>query len=287
MMRTIILSDISETSNSIIPYGLHIGKHTQTKVDVLHCFNPVIVQGYYSPYSDSQSITPGKKLSHDEVLQREKGIINDKLSQLLSKEASLLNYPLRVYTITEIGDTNDCISGIIKKHNNPLIITGTKPASSMTSNLKDLLKILFNYNVMIMIIPPGKKFIKPKTCCLLTNLDAEGNSTIKKLFEWLDPLVTKVFTSAVVRFNQRSNHDKAKNDWKKALQPYSDKTDITSLAVTYVDDLNIAFEHICGRKNFDMIIMPKNRDSFFSEYLFHDDNAKQLTESLNKPVLLY
>lgn len=287
MMRTIIVSDITETSNSIIPYGLNIGKHTQTKVDIMHCFDPVIVQGPYSPFSDSQSITPGQKLSHEETLQKEKGVINDKLSQFLSKEASALNYPLRVYTITEVGDANSCISGQIKKHKNPLVVTGTKPASSMTVNLRELLKVLFNYNVMVMIIPPGKKFIKPDTCCLLTDLYTEGNSKLKTLFDWINPMVTKVYTSAVVRFNHKSNYEKAIQDWKTALQPYSDKTDISSLGITHVDDLNIAFEHICDRKNLDMIIMPKNSESFFSEYLLNDDNAKRLTESLNKPILLY
>jgi len=38
-MRTIIVSDITETSNSIITYGLNIGKHTQTKADIIHCFD--------------------------------------------------------------------------------------------------------------------------------------------------------------------------------------------------------------------------------------------------------
>jgi hypothetical protein len=286
-MRMIIVSDISETSQSIIPYGLNVGKFTQTKVDILHCFDPAIVQGSYSPYSDSQSITPGEKLSHEEILKREKGIISDKLSRFLSREASVLNYPLRVNTITDIGDIESCITEQIKNHENPLIITGTKPGGSMTVGLQELLKVIFKLNVMIMIIPPGKKFIKPNTCWLVTDLYAEGNGKIKKLFDWINPLVTKVITSVVVRVNSRNNNKKEINDWKAVLQPYADKVDIEALEIFHVCNMHTCFDSICGAKSPHMAVLPKNKSSFFLKYLLAHNNAKKLTESINIPVLLY
>ena len=286
-MRTIIISDITETSQSIIPYGLNVGKFTQTKVDILHCVDPVIIHGKYSPYSDSQSITPGQKLSHEEILHREKGIINDKLSRFLSREASVLNYPLRVNTITEIGDIESCITEQIEKHENPLIITGTKPGGSMTVDLQELLKIIVKHNAMIMIIPPGKKFDQPDTCWLVTDLYAEGNSKIKKLFDWINPLASKVLTSVVVRVNSKSNHKKEISDWKTVLLPYADKTDIETLEVFYVSNLYACFADICDRKNYKMAVLPKNKNSFFSKYLLAHNNSKKLTETINIPVLLY
>lgn len=286
-MRTIIISDISETADSIIPYGLNVGKYTQTKVDILHCFDPEILQGPYSPYSDSQSITPGEKFSHEEILHREKGIINEKLSRLLSREASVLNYPLRVNTITEIGDIESCITEQIKNHENPLIITGTKPGGSMTVGLQELLEVIFKHNVMVMIVPPGTKFIQPNACWLVTDLYAEGNNKIKKLFDWINPLVKKVLTSVVVRVNPKSKRYKEIDEWRAVLQPYAEKADISALEIIHVCDMNMAFESICGRKSHQMAILPKNSNSFFSEYLLTDNNAKKLTESINNPVLLY
>jgi hypothetical protein len=287
MMRTIIISDITETSESIIPYGLNVAKYAETKVDVVHYFDPALVQGVYSPISDSQSITSGQKLSHEEILHREKGITHDKISLLLSREASALNYPLRVNTITEIGDTEKTISSQVKEYDNSLVITGPKPGSSMAVNLQELLLMIRNLDVRILIVPPGKKFIKPNTCCLVTDLLAEGNTKIKKLFHWINPLVTKIFTSAVVRINPYTNHEKDVEEWKAAINPYAEKVHSASPVIIHVDDIDIAFDGICERKNPDMVVLPKNKNSYFSQYLFADHNVKKLIESIRIPVLLY
>ncbi len=287
MMRTVIISDITETSHSIIPYGLNIGKHTETKVDILHCFDPSIIQGTYSPYSDSQSVTPDRKLTHEEILDREKGITSNKLSHFLSREASVLNYPLRVNTVTEIGDIENCIAKQIKDIENPLVVTATRPGRSMVVDFQELLEVLFELDTMILIIPPGKKFTQPDKCCLVTDLQEETNKKTEKLFKWIDPLVTRVLTSAVVRVNHNSRHDNEIIKWKAALQPYAHITDIEALEVVHIDDMNIAFESICNRKGPDMAALPKNKNSFFSEYLLSGNNTQKLAETANIPLLLY
>jgi len=286
-MRTIIVSDISETSESIIPYGLNIGKYTQTRVDLFHGIDPSIVQGKYSSISDSQSITPGQKLSHEEILHREMGIIDGKLSMLLSRQASMLNYPLRINTVTEIGDTESTITNQIEKYENPLVITGTKPGSSMVVNLQELLLLIRRLDVRVLIVPPGQKFRMPNTCCLVTDLYAEGNNKIEKLFQWLSPLVKKFFTSAVVKIDSNKNRNKEISEWISAIQPYIEKAQIGTPEIVHIDYMNIAFESICNRKSPDLIVLPKNKDSHFSKYLFNDDNLVKLVESVKLPVLLY
>jgi len=44
-MKTIIMSDSGSKSESIIPYGLNIGKHTETAGDIVHIINPRTQQG--------------------------------------------------------------------------------------------------------------------------------------------------------------------------------------------------------------------------------------------------
>lgn len=56
-MKTIIISDIEGKSESIIPYGLHIRKHTRSEADILHIIDPRKQQGTGSSYADSKSIT--------------------------------------------------------------------------------------------------------------------------------------------------------------------------------------------------------------------------------------
>ncbi len=286
-MRTIIISDITETSDTIIPYGLNIGKCSETKVDVVHYLDPILVQGVYSSISDSQSITPGQKLSHDEILHREKEITHGKISRLLSREASALNYPLRVNTITDVGDTETFITKLINEYENPLIITGINPGSSMAVDLQELLLMIRDLDVKLLIVPSGKKFGKPNTCCLVTDLLPEGNTKIKKLFEWISPLVSKVFTSAVVKIDSSASHANEMAEWKNSLQPYAKKLHSTTPEIVHVDYMDVAFESICNRKNPDMVVLPKNKNSHFSQYLFSNNNVKKLLESINTPMLLY
>lgn len=286
-MRTIIISDITETSDSIIPYGLNVGKHTETRVDILHYFDPRLVHGKYTSISDSQSITPGEKLSHEEILHREKEITHAEIEKLLSKEASRLNYPLRINTITGIEEPEYAIPDQIKKHENPLIITGTAPGSSMASDLQDLLNLILKTDVRILILPPGKKFVKPGRCCLVTDLTSETNKKLAKLFSWLSPLASKIYTSAVVNtgLNSRGNHKM--EEWKKALAPYQDKIKSNSTEILYIDEMNIAFENICDHKIPNMVALPKNKDTHLTKYLFADNKVKKLIEQIEIPVLLY
>ena len=286
-MISVIVSDITETPDSIIPFGLNVGKYTETRVDIVHYFDPSHLQGVYSPFSDSQSITPGQKLSHEEILARETGITERKLKLLLSREASVLNYPLRVNTITETGDTHHCFSSLIETRDNPLFITGTKPGRSMAENLQELIIMLWKLDVMILIVPPGKRFKKPDTCCLVTDLKTEGNSKVENLFQWISPLTKRVYTSAVVKTGSNSSFEKEIEDWKIALQPYAEKVHLATPEIVYIDFPNIAFEHICERKSPEMIVLPKNKNSHFSQYLFENHNAKKLIEFMDVPLLLY
>lgn len=286
-MRTIIISDITETSDSIIPYGLNMGKHTETRVDILHYIDPRLVHGKYTSISDSQSVTPGEKLSHKEILRREKEITQAWLDKLLSKEASRLNYPLRVNTVTEIENPEEAIAEQIKKNDNPIIITGTTPGSSMASDLQELLNLILKTDVKILIIPPGRKFVKPGKCCLVTDLTSEANKKLKDLFSWLNPLVSRVYTSAVVNVGFNIRNNRKMEEWNKALTPYDDKTNSNTTGVLYIDEVEVAFENICEHKNPDMIVLPKNKNTHLSQYLFAQNNVKRLTEQIKIPVLLY
>ncbi len=286
-MRTIIISDITETEKSIIPYGLNIGKHTETRVDILHYYDPVIVHGTYSPVSDSQSITPGEKLSHEEILFREKEITGARIDKLLSREGSRLNYPLRINPTVEIADPDSAIIEKIGKHNNILVITGTTPSHSMADSLEDLLTILCKTDAKILIVPPGKKFAKPAKCCLVTDLTSPANQKLKTLFQWINPLFEKVYTSAVVQLERNPLQKQQLEEWKQALMPYNEKLNSDASEVVRIDESGIAFENICRHKCPDMVIFPKNEKSHFSPYLFADNNLKRFSEKFDIPVMLY
>ncbi len=286
-MRTIIISDITETEESIIPYGLNVGKHTQTRVDILHYFDPKLVHGTYSPVSDSQSITPGEKFSHEEILQREKEITRAKIDKLLSKEGSRLNFPLRINTFTDIADPDSAITEKIEEHNNPLVITGMNPSQSMVNGLEDLLALLQNSGVRVLILPAGKKFVKPVKCCMVTDLVPVENPKLEKLFQWIEPLVEKIYTSAVTTTESNPYQKEQLEEWKQALRPYKEKLHSDASEVVRIDESGIAIESICRHKSPDMVVFPFNGKSHFSRYVLAENNLRNFLERFGIPVLLY
>ena len=84
-MRIIIISDVKGQTQSIIPYGLDLAKYLESEVEIFHLVDSRIQQGVSSVYGDSHSITPGKKLSHPEIIEREKQQIEKELDQMLSQ----------------------------------------------------------------------------------------------------------------------------------------------------------------------------------------------------------
>ncbi len=164
-MRTIIISDITESKETIIPYGLNIGKHTDTRVEILHFVDSRLVQGKYSSRSDSQTITIGEKLSYEEILHREKVSIESQMDKLLSKEASRLNFPVRYNQMIRIGQLEGSLAETIDLYENSLLVTSTRPGYSMATSLDDLLSEAMDLDALILVVPAEMKFINQKKPC--------------------------------------------------------------------------------------------------------------------------
>ncbi len=126
-MKTIIISDINGKSESIIPYGLTLAKMLESEVDVIHAIDSRLHQGEYSSLSDSQSITPGKTFSHEEIMQREKDKVQIQLDKLLSSEASRLNYPIKINTLVEKDSIINSISSKIKEEPSSIFVISIEP----------------------------------------------------------------------------------------------------------------------------------------------------------------
>ncbi|MFW6248829.1 MAG: hypothetical protein ACOC4J_03565 [Bacteroidota bacterium] len=184
-MKTIIASDLDKDKKSIIPYGLNIGKHTETRVEILHFVDPTLVQGTYSPFSDSQSVTPGEKLSHEEILKRNKDQKERDLDKLLSKEASRLNFPLRYHATVEIKETEEGLSETLEGDEDSLIVTGTEPSETFLKNLHGLLNFMYEKNNLLLVIPQGTDFVKPDRATLITNFLSDDTPQLEKVISWI------------------------------------------------------------------------------------------------------
>lgn len=287
IMKTIIISDITENEKSVIPYGLNIGKHTETKVDVLHIVDPMLQQGAYSSESDSQTFTPADKLSHEQIVTREKARAEIEIDKLLSKEGSRLNYPLRINVEIEVSDTENKLAEVLRVYPQSLIVTSTTPAKSMVNNLGELMIFAHSAESMILVIPPGYDFVKPTQGILVTDFSDEDCERVKSVLSWLKPFDPLLYACAFVDQEHDHGMEMQIKQWMELVNPFDNSSCIFDAGVMHGEVESHTLNEYVKMYNPSIVILPKNRNSFFGESLYTGNKAKEIIESLKTPVLLY
>ncbi len=286
-MRTIIISDITENHKSIIPYGLNVGKWTDTKVDILHYIDTRLIQGKYSSFSDSQSITPGVKLSAEELLQREKKITENKLDKLLSKEASKLNYPLRTNSIVEIVKNEDSFIKKIKEYADQVIISAVNPTKSMFNDIDELFDSLEYLNSIIMLVSSELDFVKPQTAILLIEIaqDNDKKEKIHKALKLIKAFDATVYCAVFMTNNAEETASKIKK-WKQLLKAEAGKYVDDDFELLKKENRISELQNFIKRKNPDLVVLPKSNKTDIGNIIVND-NISQFIETVKKPLVFY
>jgi hypothetical protein len=286
-MKTIILSDITDTSKSIIPYGLNIGKHVETKVDILHLLDPRLVQGPYSPHSDSQTFTPAEKLTHSQILEREKSHAATEINKLLSKEASRLNYPLRINSVVEVADVEMALTDAFAAEPNTLIVTSTLPSSNMLSSLSEVLEIAQYADNLVLVLPPGQDFHRPDEGIMVTDFSDEDCDKAKLIFRWLKPFDPLIYACTVeVDGTSRDMELKIKK-WMELAKPEGESASIFKSGLMQGDIQMRTLTDYVQLYTPDLVVLPRKRNSLYGDSLYSGNTAQMLVDSLNKPVIFY
>lgn len=286
-MKIIIISDITGDSNSIIPWGLNLGKYTGSEVDILHLIDPREKQGVESQFGDSQSITPGEKLSPDKIRNREEEKAKIELDKLLSKEASRLNYPLKINKIVETQELEKKLKTIRKENQELLLLTSSKLENTIFSDLNEFFAIIRNFDSPAFIIPPGKDFYKLERTFLLTDFSRSPDVTMKNMFKWVAPFSPLVSACEVTKkMDQFIKTDLVSKTWKQGVQKYIDPSILLKTLKLKGDNYAETIINYVERNKFECVILPKSKKES-KKNLFSSNITKRLIESLNKPVLLY
>jgi hypothetical protein len=287
-MKTIIISDIDGSSESIIPYGLNIGKYTESEVDVIHILDPRTVQGVSSNVADSQTITPGTKLSHDEIMQKEKKRVNLKLDDLLSSEASRLNYPLKVNQVIIADTLEKGLASIFSKNDVTYLVCNSNPKETIFSDTDEMFTIINQFNPLTFLISPGEKFTPPGNVILLADFSENFNQKLKPIFHWLKPFMPVIGGCEVARNSKPSELKLNMKEWNQITARYSDS--FLEFNTTVVQEKNICdnLMEFIHRSQPELIILPKHLDKSTPRIkLFSNNNVKKLMEEWHKPLLLY
>ncbi|MGM0504150.1 MAG: hypothetical protein ACQESQ_05975 [Bacteroidota bacterium] len=206
-MRIIIISDIKGECESVIPYGLHLAKSLESEVDIVHIIDPRSLHGVQSAYSDSQTVSPGNKLSCEEIIEREKKSAEIELDKLLSSEASRLNYPLKIKTNIVEGNIEKIIGQRIKSAKQSILIMSSVPDNFVFSSRNEILDIVYRLDTLSLLVSPGYKYKELKKVALLSIPKFKKINKIKERFKFLkhfNPVIS------IVHFLKNKNNVKRK-----------------------------------------------------------------------------
>jgi hypothetical protein len=286
-MKTMIISDITNNAESIIPYGLNFGKFTETEVEIIHILDPRAHHGVNSQIADSQSITPGEKLSHQEILQREKNQVDKALDVLLSKEASRLNYPLKIDVIIETDHLETGLGSRLRTNPGSILIASAKPDNSMISSLHELLSVARQLDAILIVVRPGQGFQKPKEALLLTDYSQHDQGQLRQVFAWLKPFDAIIYACAIVRMKHFVDMELKGKAWKQVVKNYLEPPSLLKTSLIKGEDHVKTLKDYVRRNGPDLVIVPRNMKKNDGYGFLSKSIAKELIESLTKPVLLY
>ncbi|MGM0464751.1 MAG: hypothetical protein ACQEQW_08835 [Bacteroidota bacterium] len=194
-MRTVIISDIKGKEESVIPYGLNIAKLLESELDVVHIIDPRIQQGVSSSYSDSQTITPGDKLDHEKIIEREMHNADKELDEILVREVSRLNYPLKANKVVEEDTIIRKIRELERDIEDLVLIVNSEPDSYIFNTLHEAVSIISKINAASFFVPPGYEYKDFSNVLIVPH---NKNQDIKKYARLLEaifksePVVTAV-----------------------------------------------------------------------------------------------
>ncbi len=284
-MKVFIISDIHSDVESIIPYGLRLAKFLEIEVDIIHTIDPRSIKGGYSSYADSQSITPGNKLSADKIIEREKKIADTDLKKILSAEASRLNYPLKINTVIEETEIEAKLKSLSEKDHESIILINTQTSNIIFENLDEIIDTVKKINSIYLILRPGQVFHEFERVILPTNFTAEDLQKYPKVAYLFKDFEPNILAVDIAKNKDYLGTEMKANQWKKAADAVFSESTINTIMLTGKHYNETLITYIL-KDNPDLVLLFK-REKKVLEKLFTKDLMKELLERTDIPVLFY
>ena len=286
-MKTIILSDIQGKSKSVIPYGLRFGKHTGTEVEIVHAIDPRTAQGVSSPYANSQQITPGATLSHEEIMRRERSKAQMALEKFISSEGSRLNYPLKIDMKIKDGSVEEMMSEITSTYPGSIVIASNNPSNSVVEDMDEMLEIARSIELPTLFISPEYPFSVPKNTMLLTDFKHTDYETLKEMIHWLVPFHPNIHAYGLAGSKEHLDMDMESGAWKKMVNAFVDPPMIVEASVIdYGATLDVLLDSL-NRNGAEMLLIPRYLLKASAGSPFSKKSFKKVLREVNIPVALF
>lgn len=283
-MKVIIISDIKGKGESIISYGLNLAKNLESEVLIIHTIDSRTLHGIQSSYSDSQTVSHGNKLSHKNIVYREKDCAEKEIHRVLSKEASKLNYPLKINTMVEQGSIESKLREIVKSDKQCILIINAEPDQFIFHSKQAILDAVYNLDTASLIIPGGMSFHDFNNTFLLTNPAPRKIKRLKKKISFLknfNPVINAIHIVRKKKYDRiKQKHKVLESMLKDRFTPFEFKT-ITLAGKKYITVLSDFLE----KESPDLIIHSVNRKNIFKS-LLQKKRCEKIINNTRVPLLL-
>jgi hypothetical protein len=284
-MKTIIISDIKSKEPSIIPYGLHLASAMGSEADIIHVIDSRTTQGVPSSYADSHTVSPGGKQSHDQIIEKEILLTRDSLSQLISREVSRLNYPLKVNTVVEENSIEIKLKDFTKTSNNRpvILIASSEPDGHIFESIHEILKILKKSDAVTVLVPPGEEFNSFDNILMVTDFSRDEFEKHKKIFSLLGRNNHVIKALATPDVNKEIMTEKS-NTWKEYARKLMPGSDII-IATSDENSLDSLLDRI-EDDDPDILVNVRDKQSFIDKLLGNKKFERNLVSAVRRPVMI-
>ncbi|MCA1746715.1 MAG: hypothetical protein LC655_03395, partial [Bacteroidales bacterium] len=252
-----------------------------------HIIDPRMHQGTASPYADSQTFTPGEKMSQEEIIDREKEFAKKQLDKLLSAEASRLNYPLKYDTSVEEDSLDLKLRKILTEDKEDLCVASLIPDNSMISDLDELLKITEKVELPLLLVPPGYKFIEPSEIALVTDYSKDSFEPLTRALRWFESFHVTLSVFDIVEDMEVKKKENLRELWEQGVSSFipSSMALQTNILIGKKNKGNIEEQIMKSTANLAMV--PGELFKTSGIQLKKGTDRKAFLRDLEIPVLIY
>lgn len=223
-------------------------------------------------------------MSYDEILQREINTSRKAIEKVLSREASALNYPLKINTVVEDNSIINCLNSLVDHTPSTLVLVNSEPDNYIFHSQKEIIKTFKNRNLQVIVVPSGKQFNEFNKVLMITNFN--GDNAFDKYLKadsflsGFKPIINAVDIAKPKKYLEKELKSKA---WLQIAETESFQYTIKTNILTGHNYINVLQNYILNTEP-DLILLSNKQPGLFGNRLTKNIE-KDLIQNSEIPIL--